>query len=132
VEPINDRRFSFPQEPVNSSTTPFVFNIDLQIGKMFKLGPVNMELYVNVLNLLNTKQIINVYPTTGSAEDDGILTNPLSASYRAIPNYEAFYRAINLQNRWAAMGTGASLVGYGAGDMYGVPRQIRVGVRAEI
>jgi hypothetical protein len=132
VIPENDRRSSFPQEPVNSSTTPFVFNIDLQFGKMFKLGPITMELYVNVLNALNTKQIINVYPTTGSAEDDGILSNPLSSAYRQIPNYEAFYRAVNLQNRWAAMNSGGSLVGYNLGDMYGTPRQIRVGVRAEI
>ena len=44
----------------------------------------------------------------------------------------ADYRAVNLQNRWAAMNSGGSLVGYNLGDMYGTPRQIRVGVRAEI
>ncbi len=124
VEPLNDGRFSFPQEPVNSSSTPFVFNIDLQVSKMFKFGPVGMEVYVNVLNLLNTKHIINVYPTTGSAQDDGMMTNPLTAAYRTIPQFEAFYRAINLENRWAAYGV--------TNEVYGTPRQIRVGLRAEI
>jgi outer membrane receptor protein involved in Fe transport len=125
VEPINDPRYSYPTEGVNQSTTPFYFNIDLQLGKMFKLGPLGMELYVNVLNLLNTKHVLGVYPTTGSAQDDGFLSNPLSAGYRAIPNYEAFYRAINLENRWAAYGVNL-------GDVYGAPRQIRVGMRVEI
>ena len=124
VEPQNDHRFSFPTEPVNNSTTPFSFNIDMSISKMFKLGPLGLEVYVNVLNLLNTKQVVMVYPTTGSAQDDGFLSNPLSAGYRNIPNYEAFYRAINLENRWAAYGP--------IGDLYGTPRQIRVGMRAEI
>ena len=124
VEPQNDRRYSYPQEPVNISTTPFVFDVTLQVSKMFAVGPLKMELYVKVLNLLNTKQVINVYPTTGSGQDDGFMSNPLSAGYRAIPNYEAFYRAINLENRWAAFGP--------IGDLYGTPRQIRVGLRAEI
>ena len=124
VEPQNDRRYSYPTESVNSSTTPFYFNLDLQVSKMFRFGPVGMEVYVNVLNLLNTKHVLMVYPTTGSAQDDGIMTNPLSAGARQVPNYEAFYRAINLENRWAAYGP--------IGELYGVPRQIRVGVRAEI
>ncbi len=128
VEPNNDPRYSYPTEPVNTSTTPFFFNIDLQVSKMFKVGPLSLELYANVLNLLNSKQVIMVYRTTGSAQDDGFLTNPLSAGYRQIPNYDAFYRAINLENRWAAYSTGRPALG----DLYGTPRQIRVGLRAEL
>jgi outer membrane receptor protein involved in Fe transport len=124
TEPQNDNRFSYPMEPVNTSTTPFVFNIDVQISKMFKLGPLGMEVYVNVLNLLNTKHVLDVYPTTGSAQDDGMMTNPLTAGYRALPDYEAFYRAINLENRWSAFND--------IGDFYGSPRQIRVGMRVDI
>ena len=124
VEPVNDRRYSYPMEPVNTSTTPFFFNIDLSVSKSLRVGPIGLEVYVNVLNLLNSKNVQMVYPTTGSAQDDGFLSNPLSAGYRQIPNYEAFYRAINLENRWAAFGT--------TGELYGTPRQIRVGMRAEI
>jgi hypothetical protein len=125
VEPINDPRYSYPTENVNNSSTPFFFNIDLQVSKMFKVGPLGMEVYVDVLNLLNTKHVLGVYPTTGSAQDDGFLSNPLSAGYRAIPNYEAFYRAVNLENRWAAYGVNL-------GDVYGAPRQVRLGMRVEI
>ena len=56
-----------------------------QVSKMFKLGPLGLEVYVNVLNLLNTKQVVMVYPTTGSAQDDGFMSNPLSAGYRQDP-----------------------------------------------
>jgi outer membrane receptor protein involved in Fe transport len=128
VEAVNDRRFSFPAEPVNASTTPFFLNIDFGLSKMFNAGPVKMELYAQVTNLLNTKQVLNVYPTTGSAEDDGWLTNPLAGQFNSIPNYAAFYRAINLENRWAAM----TITRFPLGDFYGTPRAIRVGLRAEI
>jgi hypothetical protein len=84
-----------------------------------------------VTNLLNAKQIVNVYPTTGSAQDDGWLSSPAASQFKAIPNYEAFYRAINNENRYAVMGTSGRGAGTGA-DLYGIPRQIRVGLRAEI
>lgn len=125
VLPLIDPRSSFPTEPINASTTPWVFNVDLSVSKMFYLGSVNLEVYVNVLNLLNTKHILNVYPTTGTPEDDGWLNSPLAVSFAADPLYSAFYRAINLQNRWAyTTATG--------NDIYGTPRQIRVGARLEL
>ena len=130
--PMNDPRYSYPAEPVNNSTTPFFFNIDVSISKEFSLGPVKMVAYVDVTNLLNTKQVINLYPNTGSASDDGWLTNPLAAQFNQIPNYEAFYKAINLDNRWSYLGTSTARGAYLGGDIYGNPRQIRVGVRAEI
>ncbi|MCA9968461.1 MAG: hypothetical protein KC423_29655, partial [Anaerolineales bacterium] len=78
----------------------------------------------NVLNLLNTKNIINVYETTGTADDDGWLKSPLASQYVAIDGYEAFYRAINLQNGWGwqtATGT----------NLWSGPRQIRFGLSLE-
>lgn len=135
--PQADPRYSFPAEPINSSTTPFFLNIDLGISKVFSLGPVKTEIYVHITNLLNTKQILNVYPTTGLAEDDGWLTNPLAASNLAIPQYEAFYRAINLENRWSWVGLPERGQNLGAAegssnDIYGIPRQIRIGARVDI
>jgi hypothetical protein len=45
-------------------------------------------------------------------------------SFKKIPQYEDFYRAINLDNRWAwQMASGK--------DFYGMPRQIRFGARVE-
>ncbi len=124
VEPLNDPRASFPTEPINSSTTPWVYNIDLSLSKKLNLGVLDAEFYVNVLNLLNTKNILNVYPTTGTAQDDGWLGNPLAAPFHQIPNYTDFYKAINSKNRWAYMTATGN-------DMFDSPRQVRFGVRLE-
>ncbi len=113
-----------PVEAINNSTTPWVFNIDLNFSKVFFMEGFNLELYANVLNLFDSKQIVNLYETTGSAQDDGWLTSPLSASFSNIPRYAEFYRAINLDNRWAYMNQ------FGR-DLYGAPRQVRVGVKLE-
>lgn len=123
-----DLRSRNPVEPINSSTTPWVFNIDLNWSKMFYFGGFNAELYVNVLNLLNTKQILDVHPTTGTPTDDGWLKSPLAAQYRETPMYEEFYKVINLQNRWAWLG----IAGKAGSDFYGSPRQVRAGVRLEL
>lgn len=124
VWPLLDSRSRIPVEPANASTTPWVFNIDLNLDKTFWVGDLNFSVYVNVLNVLNTMQVINVYPSTGTPIDDGWLKSPNAVAYNNIPNYEAFYRAINLENRWGVMNLG----GY---DNYGAPRQIRVGARME-
>jgi len=119
-----DNRNRYPVESPNASTTPWVFNIDLNWNKAFYFGGLNFELYVNVLNVLNSKQVLNVYPQTGTPTDDGWLKSPLATSYKTIPYYEAFYRAINLDNRWTIL---QSFVG----DVYGTPRSIRVGARLD-
>jgi hypothetical protein len=112
-------------------------NIDLAVNKVFPIGSVKMEIFVHITNLLNTKQVLNVYPTTGLAEDDGWLNNPLAASYLTVPQYADFYRAINLENRWSWVGLPerGQVLGTATGfvnDIYGVPRQIRLGARLEI
>jgi outer membrane receptor protein involved in Fe transport len=118
-----DPRTSNPDEPVSGSTTPWVFLVDMNWNKVFYIGDFNLELYVHVINLLDSKEIIDVFPTTGTAQDDGWLKSPFSQSYKEIENYEDFYRAINLDNRWALMGT--------VGDVYTAPRQIRLGLKLE-
>ncbi|MGB2868603.1 MAG: carboxypeptidase-like regulatory domain-containing protein [Bacteroidota bacterium] len=128
VYPLSDPRFSHPVEPINASTTPWIFNIDLNLSKTFFFGGFTGELYVNILNALNTKQVLYVYPTTGTSTDDGWLTSPLAGGYHNIPNYDAFYKAINLDNQWAYDNAGRGPTG----TMYGTPRQIRVGVRLAI
>jgi hypothetical protein len=78
-----------------------------------------------VTNLLDTKNIINVYPRTGSANADGWLESTVARNYLSIPQYETFYRIINQQNRWAYMSATGN-------DLYGTPRQVRFGVRVGI
>lgn len=124
VRALSDPRFRYPEEPLNSSLTPWNFNIDLNLNKVFYLGRFNIDVYVNVLNLLDTKKVINVYPNTGTAEDDGWLRAPLADAFQEIPNYVDFYNAINSDNRWAFQDVWGQ-------DIYGAPRQIRLGVRLE-
>ncbi len=128
---LNDSRSSFPVQSVNAAVTPAAFNLDLTLNKVFYLSSFNLELYMNALNVLNTKQVINVYPTTGTAENDGWLTSALAADFIAgLPTqalkdqYVAFYKAFNLDNRF-------SYINATTNEIYGVPRQIRFGVRLE-
>ncbi|MBI3786802.1 MAG: TonB-dependent receptor [Ignavibacteriales bacterium] len=125
VNALGDSRFRNPVEPVNASTTPWVFNLDLNVSKMLYFGGFSAEVFVNVLNVLNTKNIVNVYPSTGTADDDGWLKTASASQYKAIPHYADFYKAINLDNRWGYAAT------TGGNDLYSTPRQIRFGLRLE-
>ncbi len=68
------------------SRLPWQFRLDLRVDKdfYFKLNKKEgdnskgayMNVYLQVLNLLDTKNIINVYPYTGNPDDDGYLTAP--------------------------------------------------------
>lgn len=124
VRALSDPRNRHPEEPLNSSLTPWNFTVDLNLNRVFYFGRFNVDVYMNVLNLFDAKNVINVYPMTGTAEDDGWLRAPLAASFLNIPSYVDFYNAINSDNRWAFQGI------YGQ-DLYGTPRQIRFGVRFE-
>ena len=68
------------------SRLPWQFRLDLRVDKDFyfkmkKNSSDNskrayMNVYLQVLNLLDTKNIVNVYPYTGNPDDDGYLTAP--------------------------------------------------------
>jgi len=66
---------------INGSRLPMEFRVDTRIDKDFDISKKpNSRLYLNVyfqiLNLFNTNNITNVYPATGSADDDGYLSAP--------------------------------------------------------
>jgi hypothetical protein len=90
------------------------------------VGSITAELYVNVLNFFNTKNVADVYPTTGSAQDDGWLSSPLALPYTANQQYVNFYKAANLNNRYFIMRVN------GGDDLYSAPREIRVGVKVQL
>ncbi|MBI1804347.1 MAG: carboxypeptidase-like regulatory domain-containing protein [Ignavibacteriae bacterium] len=125
-----DPRNRRPLEAINASTTPWNFNIDLRIDKTFTIPDLfEVNAYIYVQNLFDTKNVINVYGRTGNAEDDGFLSNPdlsdqiVNGAGRG-DAYVAMYQAANLglrQHYWRNQG----------GDLFGVPRQIRFGVRLE-
>ncbi|NVN95100.1 MAG: TonB-dependent receptor [Bacteroidetes bacterium] len=65
---------------LNGSRLPWQFWIDAQINKAFmlKVGSrmLDLNIYLSVLNVLNSQNIRAVYGTTGNPNDDGYLTNP--------------------------------------------------------
>ncbi len=122
-----DPRNRTPLEPINASSTPWQFYTDLRVEKGFDIGPVRAIGYVYVENLFNRKNVINVYLRTGSAANDGWLTTPeLSSKIVAAQGqtYVDLYRAINLQDRENYQ------LEFG-NDLYGAPRQARLGIRLE-
>lgn len=129
----DDPRSRTPAGALGSATTPWVFQFDLKVDKTVSVsGMFDVNLYVYVLNLLNTKNVYNVYVRSGSAEDDGFLSNPTISQdiVRARgQTYIDMYRAINLANRqhyWRNQLNGTNA--FEGGDIYGPPRQIRFGI----
>jgi len=97
----SDQRFANPLESVNESTTPWVFNLDARWYKDIAIGGLNTEIYIYVQNVLNTKNVINVYRRTGNASDDGFLNNPdLSSGTIA-----AYGRDMSIFTRWQTLWT---------------------------
>lgn len=114
---------------VNGSNLPWSYKVDLRIDKSLlvswgkadgenKRKQSNLNIYLQVLNLLNTKNIIEVYKATGNANDDGYLS------------------AASSQNAIASQVNPNSFV-----DLYGVkindpsyysrPRVIRLGIQLD-
>jgi hypothetical protein len=71
---------------INGSNLPWNFRMDLRIDKNLELSwggkkegdakkSANLNIYLQVLNVLNTKNVINVYRATGSPDDDGYLAS---------------------------------------------------------
>ena len=107
------------------SRMPASFKIDLRADKDFyftmggkKEGKTGHEayfnVYVNITNLLNAKNILSVYNATGDADDDGYLT---AAKYRAeIQNQLDPQAFIDMYSIYV-----------NNGNHYSTPRQIKVG-----
>lgn len=122
-----DSRNRLPIEPVNASTTPWNFNLDLRIDKMVTLAGLDLDIYAYIQNVFNTQNVINVYYATGNAYTDGFLENPANTNLLSnLGNrFVDLYRVINLQDR-------RTNLDYNGFDLFGPPRQIRFGVRAEL
>jgi outer membrane receptor protein involved in Fe transport len=107
---------------INGSRLPWTQSLNLRIDKSFSLTkpgatrPLNMNIFFRVSNLLDRRNIINVYNATGSPADDGWLVSPLG------------------QNRAETFGTRATayLDSYQTRvlnpDFYSLPRRMFVGM----
>ncbi len=117
-----------PTEELNASTTPWNFQLDLRLDRGFKLGDVDFDIYVWAINVLDNQNITDVYPQTGTATDDGYLSTSEGLNNIATygQQYVAYYRAFLANGYNFSQG----LPNYN--NLWGVPRQIRVGLRVEL
>lgn len=63
---------------INGSRLPWQVTFDARINKSFILtkdGKRSLDVYFQIFNLFNQKNIIDVYPYTGSPNDDGFLAS---------------------------------------------------------
>jgi hypothetical protein len=138
-EEVGNNINQFIYGDLNGSRFPWQFRTDLRIDKNFTLTfgkdspegtpeaerktarQTNLNVYLQVLNLLNTKNVINVHNYTGSPDDDGYLSSALGIN------------EINQKyNQGSAYAT-AFIDQYNAklndGRYYSLPRQIRIGLQ---
>ncbi len=115
----DDARFRQPLEPLNSSLTPSNMNIDLKFDKSFSIfDNLGANIYVKVLNLLDTRIVEDVFIRSGAADDDGYLSDPelggkLIEKYGEI--FNDVYQALEIDYN----------------GFYGNARQILLGIRLE-
>lgn len=130
VDYMLDTRSREALEPLNSSKTPWVNQVDLKFDKSFNItNQLETNFYVRITNLFNTKNVLNVYPVTGTPEDDGVLSGVIDAKRTQSfinayggQDYVNMYQAINLDNGqayWSQLGR----------QLYGTPRQIFIGMK---
>lgn len=115
-----DTRSRTAIEALNSSVTPSNFQVDLRLDKTVSLpGQLSANIFIQVVNLFNAKNVQDVFSNTGSAESNGYLTDPNLTGYKQIQKYgqqyAQLYQALNIDYA----------------GLYGTPRQIRLGIRLE-
>ncbi|MEJ2193240.1 MAG: TonB-dependent receptor [Ignavibacteriaceae bacterium] len=125
-----------PLEPLNNSTTPSIFQVDMRLDKTFNIADVlNLNIYIQAINIFDTQNINNVFLRTGTPDDDGYLSDPAQGEINAAslgPDYVALYEALYLDyyQQWrAALSPSATVTT--DGFLYGPPRQFRLGIRLE-
>ncbi len=117
---IFDTRNRVALEALNSSVTPSTFQLDLRLDKTVNLSDqLSANIFIQVVNLLNTQNVTDVFSSTGSATTNGYLTDPNLTGYKQVQAYGQqfanLYQAININYA----------------GLYGTPRQIRLGIRLE-
>jgi len=111
---VNPNIQNVPVEESYASTTPWNYQLDMKLDKMVKIGPLDLDFYIYVINLLNSKNPQEVFAATGDPQENGYLQSELGkqATLRYGEPYVRMYRQLNLES--ANLGT---------------PRQIRLGLR---
>ncbi|MBL4586021.1 MAG: TonB-dependent receptor, partial [Flavobacteriales bacterium] len=117
---------TFLDGSINGSSRPWTFRIDMRVDKDIVLTwkkekdgksakKSNMTIYVDIQNLLNTKNVLGVYRKTGNPDDDGFLLAAEHQPTIAAQTDEQAFRdqyAVKINNPFN----------------YSLPRRIRLGL----
>jgi hypothetical protein len=129
---------------LNGSRFPWQFRTDMRIDKNFQLTvgktngeqkgkTTNLNIYFQILNLFNTKNIIGMHNYTGSANDDGYLASNFGLNEINQKNIQgaAYAQAfVDQYNAKMVSGGNSSLAAVNPnGSNYSMPRQFRVGIQ---
>ena len=107
---------------VNGSRLPTQVRVDMTINKVWnmtygeKKKNGSIEVYLQALNLLDQRNVLAVYPYTGSPDDDGYLTSPQGQ------------RSVNFQTD-AQSYADLYNVSMANPGVYTLPRRLRLGIR---
>ena len=113
-----DERFRIPLEPINASSTPWFFQLDARLDKTVAIGPLDVNFFVYVINLLGSDNPTGGFIRTADPNSDGWFTigNGQTAATTLGPEYVSMYNTLNLNRN--------------SGN-WGPPRQIRFGLRLD-
>lgn len=65
---------------LNGARKPWNYTLNLRVDKTISLGSrSNLNIYFRISNLLDTRNIVDVYPATGAPDDDGFLASSRGA-----------------------------------------------------
>jgi outer membrane receptor protein involved in Fe transport len=104
---------------INSARLPANITVNLRVDKQFRItDKMGLNIYIRVQNLLDRRNVLNVYTATGSPTDDGFLITPdgqrriqeVQNSARQLEAYLASYR-------WARINP----------DFFTLPRRVYLG-----
>jgi len=64
---------------LNGEQLPLFYNLDFKVEKGFSFakGKMHLSVYLWIQNLLNAKNIFDIYPHTGKPDDDGYISSPI-------------------------------------------------------
>ena len=103
-----------PIGPTNSRYGPWTSTIDMKINKGFNVGSLNFDAYVWVLNLLDRKNAVAVYESSGSAETTNWLNTEAGQAFLA---------------QQGSVGAETYALAQSNPSLYGNPRLVRFGMR---
>lgn len=87
-----DARSRTALEPLNSSYTPNITTADARIDKQFRIWDrILGTVYLRINNVFNIRNIYNVWVKSGSAYDNGYLSDPSESGLQRISYGETWY-----------------------------------------